>query len=103
MADPKFNSRIEVLSGAVNGVNRQFGTPTAFQPGRIRVIWNGQIYEPGDDKWGWTELSDTTVELDLAPRTGDVIEAHYLEKDTAGQIGVEGVVGSPFHPTGLLP
>jgi len=98
VADPKFNSRVEVLGGATNGVNRQFTTPTDFQTGRIRVIWNGQIYQPDDDKWGWSELTANSIELDLAPRTGDVIEAHYLEKDTAGQIGVEGVMGSPFAP-----
>jgi len=104
MADPKYNSRIEVLTGAVDGVNRQFSTPSRFIAGRIRVIWNGQVCEPNDGRWGWTELTDQSIEFDhRSPRVGDVIEAHYLEKDTAGQIGVEGVVGSPFDPNGILP
>ena len=104
MADPKYNSKIATLTGVVDGVNQQFSTPSRFVAGSLRVIWNGQVYEPGDGRWGWTELTDQSIEFTTrAPRVGDVIEAHYLEKDTAGQIGVEHVVGSPFDPNGILP
>ena len=99
MADPKYNSRIEIMGGAVDGVNQQFTTPTRYQAGRLRVFWNGQLAQPADGRWGWTELTDQSIQFDAqTPRVGDVIEAHYLEKDVAGQIGVEGVIGSPHAP-----
>jgi hypothetical protein len=98
-----YNSKIVALSGLVNGVNKQYSTPDRFVAGTLRVVWNGQVYEPDDTKWGWSETSDQSIELINAPRTGDVMQAFYQDKTAAGQIGVEGVKGSPFHPTGLLP
>jgi len=99
----RHESVIKALTGAVDGVNKVFETPTRFVAGTLRVVWNGQVYEPDDDKWGWTETSDVLIELKQAPRTGDVIQAFYQDKDTAGQLGIDDVRGSPFHPTGLYP
>jgi len=98
-----YNSKIIALSGDTNGANKSFGTPTKYVAGTLRVVWNGQVYEPDDTKWGWSETSDQTIETITAPRNGDVMQAFYQDKTAAGQIGVEGVKGSPFHPTGLLP
>jgi hypothetical protein len=82
-------------------VNKIFVTPSRYVDTTLRVIWNGQVYEPDDDKWGWTELSDTEIETKRAPRTGDVLQAFYKEKETTSVEDV--VVGSPFHPTDLYP
>jgi len=95
-------SSILALTGVVNGVNKQFTTPSRYVETTLRLIWNGQVYEPDDDKWGWTETSDSTIELKRAPRTGDVLQAYYKEKDTTTG-GEDIVVGSPFHPTDLYP
>jgi len=98
-----YDSTIRSLTGATDGANKTFQTPTRYVAGSFRLVWNGVVYEPTDTKWGWTELSDVLVELVTAPRSGDVMQAFYQDKDTAGQIGLDDVVGSPFHPTGLLP
>lgn len=96
-------SKIVKLIGDANGVNTTFSTPSKFVADSLRLIWNGNSYEPDDDKWGWVETDDQTIELVTAPRTDDVLQAYYQDKDEAGQIGVEGVVGSPFHPDNTYP
>lgn len=95
--------RIVALAGLVNGSNRSFTAPNKFEAGTLRVVWNGQVYESGDTRKGWTETTDQVIETTVAPRVGDVLQAFYQQKSTGEQIGVEGVVGSPFHPLGLLP
>lgn len=96
-------SVIVEVAGLVNGVNKLFTTPDKFVATTLRVVWNGQVYEPGDSRWGWVELTDQSFETNRAPRTNDVIQAFYEAKGDSGQIGVEGVKGSPFHPTNLYP
>jgi len=93
---------ILALAGVVDGANKAFVTPSRYVEETLRVIWNGQVYEPTDDVWGWTETSDTTIEMKRAPRAGDVLQAFYKEKDTTVG-GEDNVVGSPFHPTDLYP
>ena len=96
-------SRIEVMIGAINGSNKVFETPTKYVSGTIKLTWNGQVVDPSDDKKGWSELSDIEIQTTEAPRVGDVLQAFYQEKDITGQLGLDNVVGSPFHPSGLLP
>jgi hypothetical protein len=96
-------SKIVKMIGDVNGVNTSFSTPTKFVADSLRVLLNGQAYEPDDDKYGWSEDSDQTIILITPPRTNDIIQAFYEDKTEAGQIGVEGVVGSPFSIDGTYP
>ena len=98
-----YESKVRALTPAPNGANTVFETPTKFVAGSLRLIWNGQVYEPDDAKWGWVETSDSLITLVTAPRLGDVLQAFYQDKDIAGQLGLDDVRGSPFHPTGLLP
>lgn len=95
--------RVLILAGTTDGVNTTFTTPSKYESGTIRVISNGSVYEANDTRKGWSEIDDQTIQLFAAPLAGDVLQAFYQEKNTGAQIGVEGVVGSPFHPTGLLP
>lgn len=90
------------LTGAVNGINKEFDTPSAFDAGSFRLILNGQVYEPDDMKWGWSEVSDSRVLLVNAPRTGDEVQGFYQVKGTGGS-GADVVIGSPFDPNGLIP
>lgn len=97
-----YNANIKILSGVVDGVNKYFNTPTKYVSGSIKVIVNGQIYEPDDDKYGWTESSDQSITFDVAPLTNDVIQAFYQDSESE-QISLDNVIGSPFDPNGILP
>ncbi len=73
----KYQTISEILTGAVDGVNRVFSTSSAFMAGKIEVYVNGlrEIY--------FTESSDTTITLDEAPKnTGftDIIASTYTLK-----------------------
>ena len=92
---------VQKLTPNPDGATRNFFTPSRYEPGSLRLIWNGQTYEPNDTKFGWSEVGDTEIELVTAPRTGDVLSAFYTDKDATG--AGEGVKGSPFHPTDLYP
>lgn len=96
-------SKIVALAGVTNNTNTLFTTPTRYFAGSLRLVWNGQVYEPDDTRHGWTEVNDQTIQTIKAPRPNDVIQAFYQEKDAAGQLGLEDVVGSPFDPNGVFP
>jgi len=85
---------IKDLTGTVNGSNRVFTTPTAFESGTFRPIWNGSVYNQDDDTFGCVEDSSTQVTLTTAPLTGTIMQGFYVE---------EVAVGSPFDPDGVLP
>ena len=97
-----YNSVLRAMNGSVNGVNKQFSTITKFVPGTIRVVQNGQVYEADDERKGWTELTDQTIEMIEAPRTGDEMQAFYQDADSE-HLGLVNVIGSPFDPNGVLP
>lgn len=91
-------SQIRALAGTVNGINKIFTTPTEYQAGSLRVIWNGQVYEPDDDVFGWTETGSNQITLTTAPKMDDVLQAYYRDY-TAVEVDPEDVVvGSPFYP-----
>jgi len=94
-------SSVIQLIGDTDGVNTTFTTPTQYLPTTLRVVWNGALMEPDDDKWGWTEIDVNTIELTTAPRAGDIIAAFYREESVGGQL--DDVVGSPFHPNNVYP
>jgi len=78
-------SVIKGLIGDVNGVNTTFSTPTVYTSGTIRVIVNGQVYEPNDDEYGWSEINTSTIQMSKAPLEDDVVQAFY--QDTTGGSG----------------
>lgn len=94
-------SKIVPLIGVPNGALTQFSTPTAYATGTIKVFLNGQQVEPTDDKWGWSEVSDSMIDFTTPPNVGDVLTAFYQESSAVP--GISNVKGSPFHPSGLLP
>jgi len=85
---------IRDLAGDVNGVNKDYTSPTPFVLGTARAIVNGAPYSPSDDQWGYTELDDTTIRMNNAPKTGFIMQLFYREQIAEG---------SPFHPTGAYP
>lgn len=94
-------SKIVPIIGVPNGSTRDFATPSAFVSGTIKVIWNGVVYEPGDDRRGWTEISDNVIRFSQPPKVGDELSCFYQELSTVPGIG--NVKGSPFHPTDAYP
>jgi len=100
-SDPEFRlSQIVQLAGATDGSNRDFETPTAFKAGSLRLFWNGQECEAWDDRKGWAETSDHTVQTLVAPRNLDVLSCFYQEVSLVP--GIWNVHGSPFDPSGAL-
>jgi hypothetical protein len=94
-------SKIVPLIGTPNGVLTDFTTPSEFVAGSLRAIWNGQVYKPDDDKFGWTELSTTKIRFTNPPRAGDVMTCFYQELSAIP--GISNVKGSPFHPNDSYP
>lgn len=94
-------SKIVPLIGTPNGAMVDFITPTAFVAGTIKVIWNGVVYEPGDERRGWTEVSDSMIRFLVPPKVGDELSCFYQELSTVPGIG--NVKGSPFHPSDAYP
>jgi len=97
-----YNSIIEDLIGVIDGVNRIFQTASKYVSGTIKIVWNGQVYENTDDRAGWTEIDDGTIEFIEAPLVGDILQAFYQDKDSQ-HLGLDSVTGSPFDPNGILP
>lgn len=91
-------SNIVKLIGVIDGINQSFTTPTNYIPGSLRLIWNGQVVESDDELQGWSETGENAVATTIAPQTGDILQAFYQEST-----GVEGVIGSPFHPQNVYP
>jgi len=81
IAEPTIISEIAIgevkevdLIGVVDGENKNYSTPVAYQPGSISVFLNGQKLNKDD----YTETSDTTVTLVDAPKNTmftDVVSA----------------------------
>lgn len=94
-------SKIVPLIGTPDGAMRDYVTPTAFVTGTIKVIWNGVVFEPTDDRRGWTEVSDNVIRFGTAPKVGDELSCFYQELSTVPGIG--NVMGSPFHPSDAYP
>jgi hypothetical protein len=81
------SSRIEPVSGAVNGVNRDFSVPTYYRAGSLVVFLNGQQLKRTLDN-GWEETDPTlgTFRMKIPPvgprpgstdDPGDVLFAYY--------------------------
>ena len=71
-----YMERIEVLSGAVNGLNNVFQTSQPYVPGSVRIFLNGQL-KRADFADGWIELGYDKVQLALPPLAGDVVQAYF--------------------------
>lgn len=93
------STRVLRVSPVPDGATITFFTPSQYVLGTLRIVLNGQLYEPDDTKWGWTENTNQQFTMNThTPRTGDELQAFYVEADTGAQIGVEGVIGSPYGP-----
>lgn len=88
------SEQIRRLNEEPDGAITNFTTPDLFASGSFRLIRNGQVYEPDDPTFGWTELDNQTVQLNEAPEAGEVVQAFYtvLRSD-----------GSFQDPAGSLP
>lgn len=77
-----------------NGVRTTFTTQDPFAAGSFRLVRNGDTYEPDDDRFGWSETDQQTVELIEAPETGEVLQGFYTLLTSCG---------TPFDPGGTIP
>lgn len=92
-------SKIVALTPDPDGVETDFNTPGSFLSGSFRLFMNGQSYEPDDERYGWTELNDTTIRFTVwVPEVGDVLQGFYQEYSE-----LSGAQGSPFHPNDTYP
>lgn len=65
--------------GIVNGVNRDFRTPSPYVPGSVVVYLNGfSKVQTNDD--GWDEQGYDKVRLKEAPAVGDTVQLYYLRQ-----------------------
>jgi len=87
-------SLIANLTGAVNGVNRNYAAPSAFVTGTAKVVINGVTYAASDSYWGFVETSSTTIRMTTPPKTGFVMQLFYVEQE---------LTGTPFDPSGEYP
>jgi hypothetical protein len=72
--------RTEVPSGDIDGVNTSFVTPFPYTPGTLLHYLNGQLKVPvNDDGLIEDDPSAGTFTLKEAPKTGDVLQARYLD------------------------
>lgn len=69
-------TRIEVATGAVNGVNTVFQTSAPYIPGSVRVFLNGQLKREDFDD-GWIELGYDKVALKIPPELGDSVQTYF--------------------------
>jgi len=96
-----FNTIIRPVTPLPDGIRDTFYTPSGFVNGSVKMIVNGQVYEPNDDRKGWSEVGVNGIQFINPPKTGDVIQSFYQDDDS-GQ-GGDVVIGSPFDPNGVLP
>jgi len=70
--------KYSLLVGSINGVNRVFTLPNGenYAAGSIVLIHNG-LTITRDDTEGFAETSATTITINNAPQTNDVIAAFY--------------------------
>jgi len=81
MADPI--PRFSPATGVVNGVNRDFLTPTPYVENTLAVFINGALMRGDyDDGWAETAWALGAFRLKIAPREGDTVQAFYI--DTKG-------------------
>lgn len=96
------SSRIEPVSGVVNGVNRDFTVPTYYRAGSLVVFLNGQQLKRTLDN-GWEETDPTLGRFRMkvppvGPRPGstddpgDVLFAYYDTEASTSTGGADGGV-----------
>jgi hypothetical protein len=71
------NTKVEPVSGNINGLNKNYILPDTYTPGSVRLIWNGILYQASDERHGFTEVSPNKITTFIAPRTNDVLLALY--------------------------
>ncbi len=79
-------SRVDTLIGTIDGVNTTFSTPSNFQTGSFRLIWDGIIYPPTDAFYGYSETGSQTIQTVTPPPIGTVLQGLY-------ELGTTTVVG----------
>lgn len=87
-------ARIAACTGAVDGVNVTFFTPTPYSALSLVAMVNGQAKVAANDD-GFIETNPATGEFTLkeAPLVHDVIQAFYIDTTPDPFEGVEPIVG----------
>jgi hypothetical protein len=99
MADPVLEAP---ASGDIDGVNDLFEVSTAYYPGTVFLILDGQIIK-SDDPMAPIELGGKSIQLGEAPQTYNDILFYYQVNPTT--TGSGGLYGPPYIITAdeLLP
>lgn len=72
------NPRIADAVGLVDGLNKDFTTPTDFTPGTLEVFRNGVLLRRQDDD-GWIETGVNAFQLKEAPIPLELIRVFYTD------------------------
>lgn len=72
------NPRIADAVGLVDGVNKDFTTPTDFTSGSLEVFLNGILLRRQDDD-GWIETGTNAFQLKETPQPLDLIRVFYTD------------------------
>ena len=70
------SSVIEVVSGPIDGVNKQFTVSAMYLTGTLQVWLNGQL-KRRDLVDGWSELGANKFEMNEPPEVGDVVQVWF--------------------------
>jgi hypothetical protein len=70
--------KIKRALGVVDGVNREFYSPSYYGPGSIRVFVDGVMIGENDTE-AWEERGGKLVELREAPLPGSVVWFRFLQ------------------------
>ena len=68
---------IENAVGPINGANKVYRVSADYRLGTTQVWRNGMLARR-DLVDGWTELGGKKIQMNEAPRTGDVIRIYFI-------------------------
>ena len=81
--------KIEVASGAIDGVNQTFTVSGPYVAFTVAVFLNGQLKRRDFvDGWAETNPAGGAVTLAEPPQAGDVVQVYFLDALAAGQMEV---------------
>ena len=68
---------IEPAEGTVDGANKLFRSSKNYVTTTIQVFLNGVLAQR-DLLDGWIELGSKKIQLNEAPKTGDIVQLYYI-------------------------
>lgn len=69
---------IEDITKNIDGVNRIFKVSGYFKPGSTNLFVNGNIVNQDDLIYGWIELGQKKIRVNVAPSAGYEVKIYYI-------------------------